>query len=137
MKKFTAAVIQMDSGNDVDQNLKELERFIEEAAEKNAKLIAMPENVNYVGDESAKYAEDVPGGKTFCFLSELAVKYGVWLHCGSIYEKNPADSRPYNCTMVIGPDGELKAKYHKMHPFDVEIKKWTGSQGIGTDLSGK
>ena len=30
------------------------------------------------GDESAKYAEDVPGGKTFCFLSELAVKYGVW-----------------------------------------------------------
>ena len=49
MKKFTAAVIQMDSGNDVDQNLKELERFIEEAAEKNAKLIAMPENVNYVG----------------------------------------------------------------------------------------
>ncbi len=76
MKKFTAAVIQMDSGNDVDQNLKELERFIEEAAEKNAKLIAMPENVNYVGDESAKYAEDVPGGKTFCFLSELAVKYG-------------------------------------------------------------
>ncbi len=47
----------------------------------------MPENVNYVGDESAKYAEDVPGGKTFCFLSELAVKYGVWLHCGSIYEK--------------------------------------------------
>ena len=36
MKKFTAAVIQMDSGNDVDQNLKELERFIEEAAEKNA-----------------------------------------------------------------------------------------------------
>ncbi len=52
MKKFTAAVIQMDSGNDVDQNLKELERFIEEAAEKNAKLIAMPENVNYVGDES-------------------------------------------------------------------------------------
>ena len=122
MKKFTAAVIQMDSGNDVDQNLKELERFIEEAAEKNAKLIAMPENVNYVGDESAKYAEDVPGGKTFCFLSELAVKYGVWLHCGSIYEKNPADSRPYNCTMVIGPDGELKAKYHKMHPFDVEIK---------------
>lgn len=36
--------------------------------------------------------------------------------------KNPADSRPYNCTMVIGPDGELKAKYHKMHPFDVEIK---------------
>ena len=37
MKKFTAAVIQMDSGNDVDQNLKELERFIEEAAEKKRK----------------------------------------------------------------------------------------------------
>lgn len=122
MNKFTAAVIQMDSGNDVDRNLETLTAFIGEAAAKDAALIAMPENVNYVGDESAKYAEEIPGGKTFLTLSALAKKHHVWLHCGSIYEKNPNDPRPYNCTMVIGPDGELKAKYHKMHPFDVVIK---------------
>lgn len=46
---------------------------------------------------------------------------GVWLHCGSIYEKNPNDPRPFNSTMVIDPRGNLAAKYHKIHPFDVVI----------------
>ena len=54
-------------------------------------------------------------------MAGLAKKYNVWLHCGSIYEKNPDDARPYNATMVIRPDGTLAAKYHKIHPFDVVI----------------
>ena len=54
-------------------------------------------------------------------MSEQAKKYGVWLHCGSIYEKNPNDPRPFNSTMVIDPRGNLAAKYHKIHPFDVVI----------------
>lgn len=122
MNKFTAAVIQMDSIDDVDQNLEVLTGFIEEAVSKGAKLIAMPENVNYVGNDSAANAEEIPGGKTCKALSAQAKKHKVWLHCGSIYEKNAEDARPYNCTMVINPQGELAAKYHKMHPFDVVIK---------------
>lgn len=122
MNQFTAAVIQMDSIDDVDQNLKVLTGFIEEAAARGAKLAAMPENVNYVGNDGAENAEEIPGGKTFKTLSELAKKHRIWLHCGSIYEKNPIDPRPYNSTMVINPEGELAAKYHKMHPFDVVIK---------------
>ena len=54
-------------------------------------------------------------------MSRLARQHKVWLHCGSIYEKNSSDPRPYNCTMVISPEGELAAKYHKIHPFDVVI----------------
>lgn len=122
MNKFTAAVIQMDSKDDVTQNLLTLTGFIEEAVEKGAKLIAMPENVNYVGNDSAVNAEVIPGGITFNTLSALAKKHHIWLHCGSIYEKNDKDVRPYNSTMVISPTGELAAKYHKMHPFDVVIK---------------
>lgn len=122
MNKFIAAVIQIDSIDDVDKNLETLVGFIEEAAARGAKLVAMPENCNYVGTDGAGAAEEVPGGKTFTALSALAKKHGLWLHCGSIYEKNPGDPRPYNCSMVIGPDGELKAKYHKLHPFDVVIK---------------
>ncbi|BAK97519.1 putative hydrolase [Oscillibacter valericigenes Sjm18-20] len=54
-------------------------------------------------------------------FSEQAKKYGVWLHCGSIYEKAPGDDHPYNCTMVINPSGKLVARYRKAHPFDVVI----------------
>lgn len=121
MNKFTVGVIQMDSQADVEQNLATVEGFIEEAAGRGAKLIAMPENMNYVGLEGAAHAEQIPGGPTFLRMAQQAKKYGVWLHCGSIYEKNEKDPRPYNCTMVINPQGELVAKYHKVHPFDVVI----------------
>lgn len=122
MNKFIAAAIQMDSTGNLQENLAAITDFVDEAAARGAKLIAMPENVNYVGTESAANAEEVPGGPTFCHLSALAQKHQVWLHCGSIYEKNPNDPRPYNCNMVINPKGELVAKYHKLHPFDVVIK---------------
>ncbi|WP_151075197.1 carbon-nitrogen hydrolase family protein [Flintibacter sp. KGMB00164] len=122
MNKFIAAAIQMDSTGNLQENLAAITDFVDEAAARGAKLIAMPENVNYVGTESAANAEEVPGGPTFRHLSALAQKHQVWLHCGSIYEKNPDDPRPYNCNMVINPKGELVAKYHKLHPFDVVIK---------------
>ncbi|MCH3915740.1 MAG: carbon-nitrogen hydrolase family protein [Acidaminococcaceae bacterium] len=121
MNKFVAAVIQLDSQDDVDKNLNTVVSFIREAAGRGAKLIAMPESMNYIGMDNAGHSEVVPGGRTFQLMSEQAKKYNVWLHCGSIYEKSPDDKRPYNCTMVINPKGECVAKYHKIHPFDVVI----------------
>lgn len=121
MNKFTVAVLQLDSQDDVQKNLDTVVSFIEEAAARGAKLITMPESMNYVGLDNAGHAEEIPGGPTFQFMSEQAKKYGVWLHCGSIYEKNPNDPRPFNSTMVIDPRGNLAAKYHKIHPFDVVI----------------
>jgi predicted amidohydrolase len=121
MNKFIAAVIQMDSQDNVKENLCQATGFIEEAASRGAKLIAMPESMNYCGKDNSGNAEIIPGGPTFCLMSELAQKYNVWLHCGSIYEKKQNDTRPYNSTMIINPQGELVAKYHKLHPFDVVI----------------
>ena len=121
MNKFTVAVLQLDSQDDVQENLHTVVSFIEEAASRGAKLITMPESMNYVGLDNAGHAEEIPGGPTFQLMSEQAKKYGVWLHCGSIYEKNPNDPRPFNSTMVIDPQGNLAAKYHKIHPFDVVI----------------
>ena len=121
MNKFTVAVLQLDSKDDVQKNLDTVVSFIEEAAARGAKLITMPESMNYVGLDNAGHAEEIPGGPTFQLMSEQAKKYGVWLHCGSIYEKNPNDPRPFNSTMVIDPRGNLAAKYHKIHPFDVVI----------------
>ena len=121
MNKFTVAVLQLDSQDDVQKNLDTVVSFIEEAAARGAKLITMPESMNYVGLDNAGHAEEIPGGPTFQLMSEQAKKYGVWLHCGSIYEKNPNDPRPFYSTMVIDPRGNLAAKYHKIHPFDVVI----------------
>ena len=54
MRKFVIGVIQMDSQSDVDENLKTASAFIEEAAARGAKLVAMPENMHYVISYIAK-----------------------------------------------------------------------------------
>lgn len=123
MNKFTAAAIQLDTKSSVEENLNNAVELIREAAKRGARLIAMPETVNYIGPECERFAEFIPGGHTFQVFAEQAKKYQVWLHCGSIYEKNEDanDRRPYNTTMLINPKGELAAKYRKIHPFDVSI----------------
>ena len=120
MKKILAGVIQLDSQDDVQANLAAAEELIRGAAAQGAKLICMPESVNYVGPGIRDIAEAVPGGPTFQRFSALAKELNVWLHCGSIYAQS-GEERPYNCTMVINPQGELAAHYEKLHPFDVSI----------------
>ncbi len=123
MNKFIAAAIQVDSTDDKAQNIKNVIGFIEEAVARGAKYIAMPEQMNYAGVDSAGSAEEIPNGSTFQTMAEQAQKHGVWLHCGSIYEKHPEEgSPPFNTTMLISPEGKLAAKYSKLHPFDVVIK---------------
>lgn len=122
MRKFIVAAIQLDSRDDKEQNLKNAVSFIEEGVSRGAKLIAMPEQMNYVGNDNVANAEEIPNGPTFKLMSEQAKKHRIWLHCGSIYEKNNTDSRPYNTNMIINPEGELVAKYRKIHMFDVNIK---------------
>lgn len=122
MRKFIAAAIQVDSKDNKGQNLKNVVTFIEEAVSRGAKFIAMPEQMNYVGNDNFANSEEIPNGTTFKLMSDQAKKYKVWLHCGSIYEKNETDARPYNTTMIINPEGELVAKYRKLHMFDVDIK---------------
>jgi predicted amidohydrolase len=124
MEKFIAAAIQMDSTDSKSENLSRAAELVGEAARRGAKLVAMPENMNYAGPDSVLNAEDIPGGKTFRLMSELAVRHKIWLHCGSIYEINPSpvDARPFHTTLLFSPDGMLAAKYRKLHMFDVDIR---------------
>lgn len=124
MARYLAAAIQMDTQDDREENFRTLEKLIAQAAEQGAKLVCMPECVTYLGRNIADAAEEVPGGPSFRFFSAQAKRYGVWLHCGSIYEKS-GDQRPYNCTMLLNPQGELVARYRKLHPFDVVLPNGT------------
>lgn len=119
-EQFLAAAIQMDSQDHKAENLSTLEQLIGEAAAGGAALICMPECVTYLGRDIPGAAESIPDGESSRFFAQQAKKHGVWLHCGSIYEKR-GEGRPYNCTMLYSPEGELVARYRKLHPFDVVL----------------
>ncbi len=121
MKKFLAAVVQMNSQQDKEKNLADAAAFLEEAAAKGAKFVIFPEGMDYCGPDTAANAEKIPEGETFQKLSALAAKHKIWVHCGSIHEVNESDSRPYNTSFVLNPSGKLVAVYRKIHLFDVNV----------------
>lgn len=138
MMKYTVGAIQLNTSDNKDENLKELIILIEEAVEKNASLVALPENMNYIGVGMEKEnAEDVDG-YTIRTLAEVAIKHNIWIHCGSIYEKNKT-GKPYNTTFFLNPNGEVVSKYRKLHMFDVDIKdgpstKESDSKAAGNEI---
>lgn len=122
MTKFIAAAVQMDSQDDKNANLAAAEGYIREAAARGARLVVLPETMNYIGRDIAGEAEPIPLGPTFHKMAGLAQELGIWLEAGSIYESNREDpARPFNTTFLIRPDGTLAAKYAKLHPFDVVL----------------
>jgi predicted amidohydrolase len=55
-------------------------------------------------------------GPTYEAMSKAASDAGVWLHAGSIVERDP-DGPLYNTSLVFSPDGELAHTYRKIHRF--------------------
>lgn len=122
MRKFIAAAIQMDSKDNKEENLSKVERFIDEAVDRGAKLVGMPEMVNYIGTEEGEFknSESIPG-PTIQRLMKKAQQHKIWLHCGSIFETIPGEKRLYNTSVLLNPQGEIAGKYRKIHLYDVEV----------------
>lgn len=119
MRKFRAALVQMDSQDDRKANLDVMEQCVAEAQGNGAELVVFPETVEYIGVDMAEHASQVPGPVTERFAG-MAKRYGVWLHAGSITERR--EGKPCNLSLVFGPDGHLEAGYRKLHLFDVEVE---------------
>lgn len=121
--KFLAAAIQMLASADKDENLKEAEARVREAASRGAKVVALPEVFNWRGDkkEERRYAESVPG-PTANLMAQLSQKLRIYLLAGSILEEVPGGSKAYNTSLFFDPNGNLTACYRKIHLFDVDIE---------------
>ncbi len=115
------AAVQMNSGADKAANIAQAEALIERAAQSGAQLVALPELWTYLGptDGNLPNAEPIPG-PTIDRLAALARRHRITLHCGSMLERSddPADPRPYNTAAVLNHEGQLIAKYRKIHLFD-------------------
>ena len=119
MRKYMVAVVQMDTQNDKEANWAQIADYIDEAAEKGAKLVAFPEVVNILSEEP-EFAEMIPGPTTELFMQK-AKEHGIWVHGGSISEVNPEGERTYNTTVLINPQGEIAALYSKLQNFDMTL----------------
>ena len=112
----------MDTGNDKGANLKAACRYIDEAAAAGVKLVTFPEVMNLDGENVGEGggAEPVPGYTTD-LLSAKAKEHGIYIHSGSFSEVIPGEERFFNTSVIIDPEGEIIARYSKLHTFDVTL----------------
>lgn len=116
----TVAVVQMNSGDDVWQNLAEARRQVEQAARQGATLVALPEYFCFIGrDEAARVAlAETPGdGPIQTALAALARETGVWLLAGTVPLVAGDPLRACNASLLFDPQGHPAARYDKLHLF--------------------
>lgn len=118
------AAVQMASGPNVAANLHEAGRLIAQAAERGAKLVALPEYFAIMGAnerDKVKVAEELGHGEIQNFLTSTAKKHGVWLVGGSIPIRSNDPERVRNTTLVFNERGQQVARYDKIHLFRFEM----------------
>lgn len=113
--------IQLNSQADKEQNLVQAEKLIDLLAHQGAELIVLPEHFNYVGpDEDKRAMSEVLGDSpSLERIRRKALEHSIHIHSGTLLER--AGDRIHNTGVVFNPDGEIVARYRKIHLFDVEV----------------
>lgn len=121
------ALLQITSGDDPAANLPVTLGMIRDAASQGAAFILTPEVTNCLSSSRAQQdtvlqleADD----PTLHVLVHEAKALGVWLSIGSLALKTgDADGRYANRSFLISPQGEIVARYDKIHMFDVTVSE--------------
>jgi predicted amidohydrolase len=116
------AAVQLSSTADPAANLAVADRLTRAAAADGASLIVLPEKWTAMGsDEQLRAAAQTLDGPAMQWARAIARELGVELVAGSIVELVPDREKLANTCVHVGPDGELKAVYRKLHMFDVQV----------------
>lgn len=144
--KFKAACIQVNATDDMAANIRTASQLTRDAVADGANFVLMPENVSMMewGKDNIT-AKAMPESEHTALKAfrGLAQDLRTWLHCGSLSVKLP-DGKIANRTYVVTPDGNIAAKYDKIHMFDVDLgngEKYVesatfsaGHQAVAVDL---
>uniref|UniRef100_A0A1A7WTX9 Deaminated glutathione amidase n=1 Tax=Iconisemion striatum TaxID=60296 RepID=A0A1A7WTX9_9TELE len=121
-----AAVCQVTSTPDKEANFSACKQLVQEAKERGACMVFLPEGFDYIGssrEETLSLSETL-GGDIISKYAQLARKLEVWLSLGGFHERGhdwEKDRRIYNSHVIINNEGDITSVYRKSHLFDVEL----------------
>ncbi|PZQ97734.1 MAG: amidohydrolase [Cereibacter sphaeroides] len=122
-----AGLVQLCVTDDPAVNLSMTVAQVRAAAAGGANFVLTPECTNALSSNRTHQQavfhreEDDP---TLASLRDEAARAGIWLLIGSLGLKtNDPDGRFANRSFLIGPGGEIIARYDKIHMFDVNVSE--------------
>ncbi len=120
---FKAAMIQMRSALSPAESLKQATELIREAAVQGALYVQTPEMTNVLtatGQQLFSVIAEESSDQSLTAFRALAKELGIYLHIGSLAIRLTAE-RAANRGFLIDPQGEIVARYDKIHMFDVQL----------------
>lgn len=129
--KLKLALCQMNVTVSKDDNIKNAEKHLREAAEKECNIAVLPEcwNCPYDTKSFPEYADILPDqsnepvtaveSRSLQMLLNISKETGMLIIGGSIPERS--EGKMYNTSLTVNPDGILLAKHRKVHLFDVNV----------------
>ncbi|KAF1012387.1 MAG: Deaminated glutathione amidase [Pseudomonas fluorescens] len=120
------AVIQMVSQSDVLANLAQARVLLEQAAADGARLAVLPENFAAMGRRDVAdigRAEAMGEGPILPWLKQTARDLSLWIVAGTLPlpAQGSPDAKPNACSLLVDDQGEIVARYDKLHLFDVDV----------------
>jgi deaminated glutathione amidase len=118
-----AAAVQLTATPDKARNLETADRLVRRAAADGARLVVLPEKWSLLGrGADLRDGAEPIDGLAVTWARDAARELGIDLVAGSVAERVDGDAKLRNTSLHIGPDGEVKAVYRKVHMFDVEVE---------------
>jgi predicted amidohydrolase len=118
------ALFQAQTGIDPRANAEALVRRVEEAAQGGAAMLFTPEMSGLLDRDRERAAPHLHGeaeDPVLAAVREAARKAGIWVHLGSLALRGGEGGKLVNRGFVIDDSGEVRARYDKMHLFDVDL----------------
>lgn len=133
-----AALFQMTSGIDPAANADAIVTMVARAKAEGADMLFTPEMAGCLDRDRVRAAATLRSEADDVVLAavrETAARAGMWVHVGSLPLKNErADGRWANRSFLIDANGDIRARYDKIHLFDVDLasgESWRESSVYG------
>jgi len=117
------ALFQSNTGIDPAANADGLGKAIAEAAAGGAEILFTPEMSGLLDRDSARAAKNLhreEEDEVLAACREAAKQHRIWLHIGSLAVLVD-DGKVANRGFVIDREGNIRARYDKLHLFDVDL----------------
>ena len=127
---LTVAAVQMNSQQNIEDNLADIKAAIIDASKQGAQLVVLPENCCSMGRQFATAERFDELSKT---MAEYARASGIYLLAGSLpclYRPDGVivpDGRLRQVSQLFAPDGMRVARYDKIHLFTATVADKQGS----------
>jgi len=121
---FTAACLQLCSDREIEPNIAATRDLARRARDSGADFILTPEVTDMIEPKRELRLAKAKAERNHATLAaarDIARETGAWFLLGSAIVKLSGDERVANRSFLIGPDGEIHARYDKIHMFDVDL----------------